>query len=499
MNKLIIAFLLLLISGCGGSSDPSQAEKTDITILSDVGSVNAFIKSIVVSIDSIDNISTVEFLIASKEGAASKPIHATYTKKYIQDRGFFEQSTGKLNIPVFGLYSNFNNNVNLTFNFSDGSHKAYSKMISTEEYVDSTNIYNNKTIIKSRGQSESLSFDFFFIKSIIGYPVIVDSDGETRWTISGGSNSMATIFENNIFYTGSISSTNITKITLDGVVSTNGSVVLPFTNFHHDLLPGKTGWLAEFDENSSSPVIHESQLVEINSNGDIIKQWYMGSILSQVITAASEDPSNFVREGYDWFHMNSAIYDSRDNSLIISSRENFVMKIDYDTGNLKWILGDTTKHWYVDYPSLRPYALTLINGAREPIGQHALSIDNAGRLMLFNNGRESYNNPTGTAAGQTRTYSMASSYLIDESNMTADEVWSFDNGQQVFSDICSSVFQDEGGDYLLSYAVAENRTKAKLVATNTAGDIIFDFEMPTTACNTSWNARPINLTNIVFN
>lgn len=175
------------------------------------------------------------------------------------------------------------------------------------------------------------------------------------------------------------------------------------------------------------------------------------------------------------------------------------MKIDYDSGELKWLLGDQTKHWYVDYPSLRPYALNLLNG-REPIGQHALSIDNAGNLLLFNNGRESYNNPTGTSAGQTRTYSPASAYKIDESNKTADEVWSFDNNQQVFS-IFVPVFikMRAGGDYLMNYAVAENRTKAKILGLSPTGNIIFDYEMPTTVCNTSWNARPISLTNMIFN
>jgi hypothetical protein len=35
-----------------------------------------------------------------------------------------------------------------------------------------------------------------------------------------------------------------------------------------------------------------------------------------------------------------------------SSRENFVIAIDYDSGNIKWILGDPTKHWY-EFQSLR--------------------------------------------------------------------------------------------------------------------------------------------------
>ena len=32
--------------------------------------------------------------------------------------------------------------------------------------------------------------------------------------------------------------------------------------------------------------------------------------------------------------------------LIISSRENFVICLDYETGAIRWILGDETKKWF---------------------------------------------------------------------------------------------------------------------------------------------------------
>jgi arylsulfate sulfotransferase len=58
------------------------------------------------------------------------------------------------------------------------------------------------------------------------------------------------------------------------------------------------------------------------------------------------------------------------------------MKIDYESGNLIWLLGDTSKHWYVDYPSLRAYSLNVISG-KTPVGQHALSITSDGNLLLL--------------------------------------------------------------------------------------------------------------------
>jgi arylsulfate sulfotransferase len=100
----------------------------------------------------------------------------------------------------------------------------------------------------------------------------------------------------------------------------------------------------------------EVNLAELSPSGQVLKQWNLAQIFRDTMLAKGDDPSNFVRDGIDWFHMNSAIYSSADDSLIISGREQFVVKLDYETGRIKWLLGDITKHWYVDYPSLRALA-----------------------------------------------------------------------------------------------------------------------------------------------
>ena len=76
----------------------------------------------------------------------------------------------------------------------------------------------------------------------------------------------------------------------------------------------------------------------------------MYQIIADAMRARGDDPSAFVRRGQDWFHNNSATYRASDNSLIVSSRENFVIALDYASGAIKWILGDKTKAWF-QYPS----------------------------------------------------------------------------------------------------------------------------------------------------
>jgi len=231
--------------------------------------------------------------------------------------------------------------------------------------------------------------------------------------------------------------------------------------------------------------------------GNITKDWNFAHILRDYMTSQGDDPSTFIRPGIDWFHSNAATYDARDNSVIVSSRENFLIKVNYDTGNIIWIFGDPTKYWYT-FPSLRAKAITLESGGLYPIGQHATSITSDGLLMLFNDGQGSLNQPANTPAGETRSYSAVSAYQIDGNALTAKEVWRFDYNQSIFSGVCSSAYEADDKSLLVNYAVADHQTKARLVGLNKNHDVIFDFEYPTTGCATSWNAVPVNFEKMQF-
>jgi len=232
----------------------------------------------------------------------------------------------------------------------------------------------------------------------------------------------------------------------------------------------------------------ESTLVEINTLGQVLETWDMAAILGSCMTAGGDDPSLFVRPGIDWFHMNSAIYDPGDDSIIVSSRENFVVKCDYQTGNIKWILGDPTKYWYT-FPSLKAKAVALAPPGIYPVGQHALSITHDGLLMLFNDGLGSANQPTGQPAGITRTYSAVSAYAIDASALTATEAFDFNDGQAVYSYICSSAAEAQDGSLLIDYATANTDTEARIQGVDAHQTIVFDFEFNANGCNTAWNSE----------
>jgi len=502
-QKISSCLLLMSLIACGGSNEVAtqspqiQALLSQTKFTEQVDGVTPFIKILKLNLENYNTLNGITFTIAPKPGTFSKAVTVEYRKAYLDKKAYYNSTDKQMSLPIFGLYAGYKNQVTVTLKFIDGSTKTEQLEVPTAAFDDTTKVYSAIDIKQAR-TATPIGFDFVAIKSALTTPVVIDTDGNIRWIGAGVSYSASTTFSNNAFFIGAQKTTSMAKIEFDG---SSSSVVVPsniYTNFHHELNLGKTGFLAEFDGTMNNVKILESILVEINEKGEVLKEWNMGTILKDVIQSAGGDPSNFVRDGIDWFHMNSAIYNRANDSLIISSRENFVMSIDYETGKLKWLLGDTTKHWYVDYPSLRPYSLTL-NSGKTPIGQHALSIASDGNLLLFNDGLNSMNHPTNAAAGISRTFSAASKYSINENAKTADEVWTFENGQKVFSDICSSVYEGQNNSYLVNYSVAYNRTKAKLVGIDSTGKIHFDFEYPNVGCNTSWNSFPIALDAMVFN
>ena len=237
----------------------------------------------------------------------------------------------------------------------------------------------------------------------------------------------------------------------------------------------------------------EQNLAEVDASGTVFRQWNLGDILANYMLAAGDDPSTFVRPGTDWFHMNDALYDPRDDSLLVSSRENFLVKLDYATGAVRWVFGDATKYWHT-FPSLASLGLSLDTGL-VPVGQHGVTIRDDGNLMLFNDGMGSRNQPTGAPAGVTRTISAVSVYAIDDVARRATSVFDFDYG--LFAPFCSSAYK-AGDSLLVDYSQVDNGTHGRLVGFTGDRSVAFDFEIPAAGCNAGWNAVPVPFENLLF-
>ncbi len=517
---ILLITLVSLLSACGSDSkkkleteDIVLAKSTELAISTITDGDSVFIKKLAFTDFDIEFIQAVSYVISPKTAAVAAPLTVTYSQEKISNDYIASNATSTVTLPVFGLYSDYDNQVEITVTYSDNSQWQQNITITTDAFVETSDgdaIYNNITINQLANAANKPSFSYFYLKNKLYSPMVFDIDGNIRWLLPEASDSdAAAYFDGQQFITGDTQDNAIYIQQFDGhqekVMLTGGEYSAGV--FHHNLEAGKIGMLAELDVTVNGIIKKEAYLAEILANGTVVKTWDLGEIFSDYMTNFGDDPSNFVRyskpdvdgdgtdEVVDWFHMNSAIYDASDDSLIISSRENFVVKIDYQSGAIKWLLGDETKHWYQNYPSLRALAPTLSIGSA-PIGAHALSIANDGSLMIFNNGYHSLHHPSDESAGINRDHSSASKYVIADDGLSYQETWSFDENK--LSDICSSIYQHSSGDYLMFYASTAERTQARVVVLNDDKEVLVDFHLPTQGCTSGWNAAHINLENLVF-
>ena len=377
----------------------NQADDTTITITGHTPGATPFISKLTLQVSNTTVLKSIQFAIDPKPGSVTRPLSGTYANDYLVSRGF--EHPPEIILPVYGLYAGYTNIVRLTYRFLDGSSKQAVTSITTATFDDQGCGYNNPTRLQPRTNSTHLSYDYIFDRSACGTfsPVILDSDGALRWvsplpTVSALF-AASTFFDNAVYMT---QNSQLFRIELDGTIL----LVADYSNigvvhFHHNIDPGKTGLLIEPDTTS----YFESTILEVNSSdGHVLKTFNMANIISAAMIAGGDDPSQFVfPTPTDWFHNNGAAYNRADDSLIVSSRENFLICLDYETTAIKWILGDPTKKWY-QFPSLRKFALTVAPGSLPPIGQHAPSITFDQGLMVFDNGQnESFSE---SSRGSTR-------------------------------------------------------------------------------------------------
>lgn len=489
------ALLLAVVLGgwsCGGDERArTKADLSDVGLQEPLPGATAFAAFIPLSGQSLQEAAEFRFIVQTKPGARSAPVEVRYTAAALASRGLLGSDGRSVRLPVFALYAGRTNFVTVAVQFDDGSEQTWSLPILTPAYVDPNGVYDHPTFIKPLTSNSNLGFSYIYLKSALSGPVVIDIDGEPRWVGPNGLHAYSSTFANGSFIIGAPDTLALRELDLDGG-SRSGAVAAPsYTAFHHDVDTGKVGMLAEFDGRNEDGRNIETIAAEINRNGAVLAEWDFAAIFAKHMRANGDDPAAFVRPGVDWFHMNAAFYDARDDTIVASSRENFIVKVDYQSGSIVWLFGDPTKYWY-QFPSLRAKALTLQAGGLYPLGQHAISLAPDGSLLLFNNGAPSFNQPAGVPVGETRAYSAVSAYRTDTSTMSVSEVWRFDHGQSVRSDVCSSVYQMPTGALLINYSTASNRTKNRIVAVDPDRNVVLDIEYASpTPCVTSWNARSI--------
>lgn len=476
MKAVRLFFACVLALSLSSVADASLASDTQIDISGQTAGATPFISKLTLTVNNMSGLRRVQFSIAPKPGSVSRPLSATYSKAYLNSRGYLDAGAQQIIVPVFGLYAGYSNTVTLRYVFADGSARKVDTVIGTDPYDDSCH-YGSPTVHQARSATTALSYDYILVTTSCSTnsPAVIDTDGALRWVgTSGAHNCPATFFDNAIY----ASKSGVVRNELDGAFTQITDLAnLDAVGIHHSMDPGKYGLILDVHTKDWVSSVN----VEIDPAGNVLKRWVLGDIIRQAMISGGDDPSVFVRTAKgqynyfafeDWFHNNSVAYRKSDDSLIVSSRENFVICLDYETSRIKWILGDTSKQWF-RYPSLRRYALNLTPGSHAPFGQHTVSVTNDNHLLLFDNGRQSAHH---RPFGYNRSYSAPRKYKLNLIDRTANEVWNFPNNQSLKSSFRSGVYEDAPSNYLVHYANAPQLPR--ILGLAASGEKVFDYSFP---------------------
>jgi hypothetical protein len=508
-SKQLSLTLLLFFALLGSLLVASPSEAAPISIVSQAQGKSPFIWNVTLRVLNIPNLESVQFSIRPKAGSSTAPISATYTSAYLRSQNRINQELGQVTIPVFGLYASAQTNLNsVTISVRSGpSNSSVQDLITTTPW--SLPPYTSPTKVVARNNVK-LDYSFFYLREFTGDgvgPVLIDTDGEVRWigTLGCNSNSPSVKFYQGAFY--SNCGTTLYRNNLDGsfgpIFNYAGGNVNASWLGHHNYDIGKQGLLLEINANGNQ----EQEIIEVSTvTGQVYKTFDFSQIISQAMRAGGDNPALFVKDPNDWFHNNAATYWPSKNELVVSSRENFVIAVDYTTQKIKWILGDPSKLW-ASFSSLRKFALNLTPGTIYPEGQHAVSITSDNQLLLFDNDLYGINGNGGTH-NPDPVYSAPRMYSINESTGSATETWQFLRSQTLWSPICSSIYQD-GTSYLIDYAAQGTGFGSfpergsgvgagpEVMGIDSNKNVAFDYVFPG-SISLGWNADPIHLETLRF-
>ena len=399
---------------------------------------------------------------------------STYTHTFDKEKVHY--------LPIYGLYAGVENEVIISAGDKEKALKIKTDDL-PDDFIVPTSVFKD--------ESRLTNDLYFFTPSSKGYMCAYDVNGDVRWYLS-----QRAIWEVNRLKNGHLLvsterlvnepyySTGLYEMDMLGKIYTEYS--LP-GGYHHDYFEMENGnLLVASDDFDNEEGTVEDYVVELDrETGNIVKTFDLKDILNM------EDGKSENWISYDWFHNNSVWYDKKSNSITLSGRhQDIVINIDYDSGKLNWILGDST-NFSEEY---QKYFFKLTDGEWQ-WSQHAAMILPNGNVFLFDNGNNKSKNKDEYVKAED-SYSRGVIYKIDTEKMTAEEVWEYgkERGSSFYSPYISDVDYLDDGHYIvhsggISYkdGVIQNQPAGLAESDELVSDtveilndkVIFEMKLPT--------------------
>ena len=342
-------------------------------------------------------------------------------------------------LPIYGLYADQENEVIIEFGDTEKTLTIETEAL-PDDFVLPTSVEADK--------SELGNELYFFTPSSSGYTSAYDVNGDVRWYLTinalweinrldNGHLLVSTerLINSPYYMTGLYEMDLLGKIYKE--ISLEGG-------YHHDYYEMPNGnLLVASDDFYNDYGTVEDYIVEVDMNtGEIVKAWDLKDVLNM------EDGKSENWVEYDWLHNNSVWYDEATDSITLSGRhQDAVINIDYDTGELNWIIGDPT-NWSEEY---QKYFFTPVGDDFEwQWSQHAAMITPEGYVFILDNGNNKSKIESEYVPAE-ESYTRGVMYKIDTDNMTIEQIWEYgkERGSEFYSPYISDVDYIDAEHYIV--------------------------------------------------
>lgn len=455
--------------------------------------------NIYVQLDPYDASPLSALLLFQTEDAMTVDISVAGKDEATTIKNSFDDYETDHSIPVLGLYPDTENEVTVTLTDESGNSMEKTVTIKTgtlAKSIATIDVKEADTQKMDLGDSE-LTFVIPSTKRAYAF----DANGDVRWhSTRYNSHIFKELTNGNLLYlTKESNDADTYNVLLEtdylgkiyhrydfsssSAANDTGKSEGEMTVIHHDGIELPSGNFLLTVNDGSNYI--EDTLIELNrETGEIEKTIDLKDILPE---AFYEDYDSTSREDgkVDWFHQNSVEYDEADNSIIISGRhQDTIMKIDYDTSEIKWIMGDSSG-WPESYQKY-----FLKGDVKASGGQHAAIVlpdqdDNDETTDILY-----YDNNISVTRGDEETsekYSEARQVRINDAEMTIEEVWTFGEalGKDYYTKIIGSArYLSNTGNRLVNFGYRDEGQTSSIMEVTEEGETVLNVDLtdfPTSA------------------
>ncbi|QXJ61711.1 aryl-sulfate sulfotransferase (plasmid) [Enterococcus raffinosus] len=502
--------LLVCLAGCsvsGTVSNETEPEELSVTLNEDwqedqsekEKEYQELLKSgdynednIYVKVDPYDASPLSALLLFQTEEAIKVEISVAGKDDESTIKNSFDDYTTDHSIPVLGLYADKENEVTVKLTNEAGTSVEKKLTIKTGALAKSiADIEVNEADTEKMALGDS---ELTFVVPSTKRAYAFDANGDVRWySTRYNSHIFKELANGNLLYlTKEANDADTYNVLLEtdylgkiynrydfsssSASNDTGESKGEMTVIHHDGIELPSGNLLLTVNDGSNYI--EDTMIELNrETGEIEKTIDLKDLLPESFYEEYDSTSR--EDGkIDWFHQNSVDYDEADNSIIISGRhQDTIMKIDYATNEIKWIMGDSSG-WPESYQKY-----FLDGDVKASGGQHAAIVlpdqdDNAETTDILY-----YDNNISVTRGDeadSEKYSEARQVRINEEDRTIEEVWTFgeDLGEAYFTKIIGSArYLADNGNRLVNFGYREEGKTSSIMEVTEDGETVLDVDL----------------------